>query len=288
MRTRGGAPGASRDSGLVLAGLSPARRRLALLLLALVLLALVAVVAVAVPRRTGTADGDRPAAVDELTPGPVLLVPGYGGSTGSLQPLADRLTAAGRDATVVAVPGNGTGDLTAAAAALGTAVDEALERTGADSVDVVGYSAGGVIARLWAADGGAEQARRVLTLGSPHHGTTVADLAAGFLAAECPDACQQMTTGSELLAELNAGDETPAGPSWVSVWTTVDETVTPPESAELDGALNLPVQSVCADADVSHGSLPSDRLVQAIVLAELAAGPPVELGSADCTRLRQG
>ncbi|MCZ2819925.1 lipase [Modestobacter sp. VKM Ac-2977] len=276
----------SRDSGLVLAGLSPARRRLALVLLALV--AVVAVAAVAVLRLTGPDDAARPAAVEELTPGPVLLVPGYGGSVSSLQPLADRLAASGRDATVVPVPDDGTGDLAASAAVLGTAVDEALARTGAESVDVVGYSAGGVVARLWAADGGADQARRVLTLGSPHHGTTVADLAARFLAAECPEACQQMTTGSPLLAELNAGDETPAGPTWVSVWTTLDGTVTPPESAELDGALNLPVQSVCADADVSHGQLPSDGLVQAIVLAQLAAGPPVELGSADCTRLRQG
>lgn len=270
----------------MLAGLSPARRRLVLVLLALV--AVVAVAALAVLRLTGPDDPARPAAADERTPGPVLLVPGYGGSIGSLQPLADRLSSAGRDATVVPVPGDGTGDLAASAAVLGTAVDEALARTGADSVDVVGYSAGGIVARLWAADGGAAQARRVLTLGSPHHGTTIADLAAGFLAAECPDACQQMTTDSPLLAELNAGDETPAGPSWVSVWTTLDGTVTPPESAELDGALNLPVQSVCADAEVSHRQLPSDGLVQAIVLAQLAAGPPVELDSGDCARLRQG
>jgi triacylglycerol lipase len=171
---------------------------------------------------------------------------------------------------------------------LATAVDEALDRTGARSVDVVGYSAGGVIARLWAADGGAEQARRVVTLGSPHHGTSVADLAAGFVPAECPEGCRQLTTTSELLARLNAGDETPEGPSWVSVWTTADQTVTPPDSARLDGAVELRVQDVCADSRVSHGQLPSDALVQAIVLAQLAAGPPVELTAADCSRLRQG
>jgi triacylglycerol esterase/lipase EstA (alpha/beta hydrolase family) len=128
----------------------------------------------------------------------------------------------------------------------------------------------------------------VVTLGSPHHGTTVADLAIGYAPAECPEGCRQLTTDSGLLAELNAGDETPAGPTWVSIWTTSDQTVTPPESAALAGALELPVQSVCADSAVTHGQLPTDPLVQAMVLAELAPGDPAPLTSADCARLRQG
>jgi triacylglycerol lipase len=272
----------------VLPGLSPARRRLVVALLAVLVVAAAGIAAaLVVPRLTGP-EQTRTAPAAEQTPGPVLLVPGYGGSTGSLQVLADRLTAAGRDATVVPVPDGGTGDMNASAAALGTAVDAALARTGAGSVDVVGYSAGGVIARLWAADGGADQARRIVTLGSPHHGTTLADLANGVLPAECPEACQQLTTGSELLARLNAGDETPEGPQWVSVWTTADTTVTPPDSADLAGALDLTVQSVCADSRVAHGQLPTDAVVQGIVLAELAAGPPVQLGPGDCARLRQG
>jgi triacylglycerol lipase len=94
-----------------------------------------------------------------------------------------------------------------------------------------------------------------------------------------------MATDSDLLTRLNAGDETPEGPTWVSIWTTQDETVTPPDSARLDGALNLTVQSVCADARVGHGALPRDPLVQQLVLAELAAGDPVNLGPADCARL---
>ena len=273
----------------MLSALSPARRRLVLGLLTLVVVVAAVVAAVVVvPRLSGGDDAAGSTTLDQDTPGPVLLVPGYGGSTSSLQRLADRLTAAGRDAVVVPVPGEGTGDLRDSAAALASAVDDALTRTGAASVDVVGYSAGGVIARLWAADGGADQARRVLTLGAPHHGTTVADLAVGFVPAECPAGCRQLTTDSELLAELNAGDETPEGPTWVSIWTTADTTVTPPESAALAGALELTVQGVCADSRVTHGQLPSDALVQAMVLAELAAGPPVELGPADCARLRQG
>jgi triacylglycerol esterase/lipase EstA (alpha/beta hydrolase family) len=269
----------------VLAGLSPARRRLVLGLLCLVVVAVLAGAAlVLVPRLTGSAAEP----VSQDRPGPVLLVPGYGGSTGALQSLADRLAAEGRDARVVALPGDGTGDLQASADVLGTAVDAALERTGADSVDVVGYSAGGVIARLWAADGGAERARRVLTLGSPHHGTTLADLAGQLAPSQCPEGCRELATDSPLLQRLNRGDETPAGPTWVSIWTTQDQTVTPPDSARLEGAVDLSVQSVCVDARVEHGDLPRAPLVQAMVLAELGAGDPPQLGPADCTRLSAG
>ncbi len=264
------------------AGLAPARRRLLLVLLALVVAAAVAVTAVVLSRGGGAAPA---APVSQEEPGPVLLVPGYGGSTRSLAPLADRLTAEGRDATVVALPGNGTGDLALAADALGEAADAALARTGADSVDVVGYSAGGVVARLWVADGGAGVARRVVTLGSPHHGTTLADLATRVAPGQCPEACRQLATDSPLLAELNAGDETPDGPAWVSIWTAQDETVTPPDSARLDGALELEVQAVCAGAQVGHGGLPRDPLVQAMVVAQLAPGDPVPLGPDDCARL---
>jgi hypothetical protein len=45
------------------------------------------------------------------------------------------------------------------------------------------------------------------------------------------------------------------------------------------------VQSVCAGARPTHGDLPRDPLVQAMVLAELGRGDPVELGPGDCARL---
>jgi triacylglycerol lipase len=264
----------------VLAGLSPARRRLVLAVGALVVV--VGAVAAALVSRAM-----EPAVVpvSQERPGPVLLVPGYGGSTASLQALADRLIGSGRDATVVSLPGTGTGDLADAAGALGNAVDAALARTGAESVDVVGYSAGGVAARLWVADGGADVARRVVTLGSPHHGTSLADLAGDLAAGQCPLGCIQLGIDSDLLSRLNAGDETPDGPTWVSIWTIQDRTVTPPDSARLEGALNLPVQSVCAQARIGHGDLPRDPLVQAMVLAQLAPGEPVPLDADDCASL---
>ncbi|WP_375487842.1 esterase/lipase family protein [uncultured Jatrophihabitans sp.] len=255
----------------MLSSLAPARRRLVLALAALVVVAAAAIV-VAVTVGGGSDDA---APVSQQVPGPVVLVPGYGGSTTGVTALATYLRSHGKDATVFDLPGDGRDDLDAQARALGGAVTKVLDRTQAKSVDVIGYSAGGVVARLWVRDhGGAGRARHVVTLGSPQHGTDVAALAGSALPGACPTACRQLATDSTLLRDLNAGDETPAGPRFVSIWTTHDDVVLPPTSARLDGALNLTVQSVCATDPVRHSGLPTDPTVQAVVLAELAAGPP--------------
>ncbi len=222
--------------------------------------------------------------VDQATPGPVLLVPGYGGSTASLQVLAAVLRAGGRDAQVLTFAGDGTGDLRTQAQRLKQAADAAIA-AGAPSVDVVGYSAGGVVVRIWAADlGGARQARRVVTLGSPHHGTRVAELGATFAPGACPTACQQLVPGSELLDGL---DESANGPLWTSLWTAQDTTVTPPDSARIDGALDVEVQSVCPDAQIAHGQLPRDPLVIGLVQRALAAAPLTKApSSGQCAAVR--
>jgi hypothetical protein len=242
---------------------------------AVLVLALVGAAAAVLLARGGS---DTPAAhrvgVPQDKPGPVLLVPGYGGGTTALDRLAETLRAAGRTATVVHLPGGGTGDLRVQARAVGVAARSALAG-GAPSVDVVGYSAGGVVVRLWIRDdGGAKVTRRVVTLGSPHHGTDVAALAVAVVGSACPTACRQLAPGSALLVRLNAGDETPAGPLWESIWTTGDELVTPADSARLTGALDVPVQDVCPGRQVGHGQLPTDPAVQQLVLAALGTEPP--------------
>jgi hypothetical protein len=122
----------------------------------------------------------------------------------------------------------------------------------------------------------------VVTLGSPHHGTDAARFAAAFAPSECPAACQQLRSDSDLLNELNAGDESPDGPVWVSLWSTSDELVIPPEQSALDGGINTSVQSLCGDAPIGHGDLPRTASVQNLTLAALTSQTLGELTSSDC------
>jgi hypothetical protein len=251
-----------------LGGLSRRRRAV---MVAAALLAAILVAALVVPRLAERLGGGPGEAAAPDRPGPVLLVPGYGGGTGSLQQLAERIRAAGRAAVVVSPPGDGTGDLRAQAAALDDAVADALEADAA-SVDVVGYSAGGVVARVWAQEyDGPARARRIVTLGSPHHGASIAAAGAAAVPGACPTACQQLAPGSRLLAELSS--PVPVPPAWLSVWTADDQTVTPPDSARLPGAVNVELQSICPDARPGHGGLPTDPTVTRLVLDALGSAP---------------
>jgi triacylglycerol lipase len=255
----------------VLDSLSPQRRRL---VVGVAVLAVLLAVAVTVALVAGRDPAVRPVA--QGRPGPVLLVPGYGGSTSSLQVLADALAGQGRDARVVKPLGSGTQDLREQAQHLSDVVDRTLDETGAPSVDLVGYSAGGVVVRLYVADlGGGSHVRRAVTLASPHHGTDLASLAGALGSTACPEACQQLDPDSELLRTLNAGDETPAGPLWVALWTEDDKTVVPPDSGSLAGALDISLQSVCPDVHAGHPDVPRTPEVISIVESVLRAPAPL-------------
>jgi triacylglycerol lipase len=258
--------------------LSGPRRRVVGALGAVLLLAAVGTGVGVVANR----DADVPTAAQDR-PGAVLLVPGYGGNRDSLSGLADRFRAAGRTATVLTLPGDGTGDLNAQADALDEAVRAAID-DGAPSVDLVGYSAGGVVVRLWVANHDtARAARRVVTLGSPLHGTRLAAEGGVLVPGACPTACAQLTPGSAL---LTAVDRTPIPDTlpWLSIWTEDDQTVRPPDSARLTGAVNLPIQRLCPDAVVTHSQLPADPAVSALVLRALTDQTPLTAPPSGCVR----
>jgi triacylglycerol lipase len=221
---------------------------------------------------------------DDSRPGDVLLVPGYGGSTTALDSLASRIKKAGETPVVVQLAGNGTGDLQLQASVLNGYVNRALA-AGSGPVTVIGYSAGGVVAWLWDVTyDGKAKARQIITLGSPLHGAELAALGAADLPDACPAACQELVPGSAMLTRLQA-TAAATRPPWLSLWTTDDRVVQPPDSARLAGAVNVPLQSVCPGASIAHGQLPTSPLVVGIVLRTLHSTAPAPPRPSDCRSL---
>ncbi|HSK58895.1 MAG TPA: lipase [Actinomycetospora sp.] len=260
-----------------LGGLAPRRRAFVLALLVLAAGLLVRV-GVGVAREYRVPD-----AADPDVPGAVVMVPGYGGNRAAFIALAEQVRADGRRAVIVDLPSGGTGDLVTQAATVDDTVRELLDE-GAPSVDVVGYSAGGVATRVYLDRGRTAPAvRRVVTLGSPLRGAELAAAGGALVPGACPRACQQLAPGSALLTGLATA---PPGLPWLSLWTADDETVTPPDSAELPGTDAVRLQDVCSDATVTHSRLPSDPLSVGLVLRALGTGPLPTADADQCDALR--
>jgi pimeloyl-ACP methyl ester carboxylesterase len=138
-------------------------------------------------------------------------------------------------------------------------VGEVLRACGTSKVILVVHSLGGLAARAWCARlGGRSRLARLVTIGSPHHGSRLAQLVPGTCAAE-------MVPGSEWLLRLEADERlAPALPA-TCILSRHDSMVAPQVSASLAGASALALERL------GHFELLLDPAVLRRVAAEIAA-----------------
>lgn len=149
-------------------------------------------------------------------------------------PLKWRLEQAGvAPVEVAAMPRLGMQDVWTLAAAVREAVNDARDRHGAERVDLVGVSQGGLAALAYLQAGGAEHVRRFVALGTPFHGTWFAALGVPLVGAVSRGVWQSLPK-SELVQELVAGGA-PEGVEVISVAIPGDP-VAPPARCALPGA----------------------------------------------------
>lgn len=141
---------------------------------------------------------------------------------------------------------------------LAARVLDVLRATGAQKLTLVGHSMGGLIIRAYLRRYGGERVARVVTIGSPHHGTRHAMLAGGSNG-------RQMRVGGDWLHVL--GRERLTVP-FVSIYSIHDTVISPQVSSRLDGAEHRVI------ARVGHVSMPSGRATRAALLEALRASPP--------------
>jgi len=208
---------------------------------------------------------------------PVLLVHGTATNTRDTWSwnYLRALPALGIPVCTVDLPDRALGDIQVSA----EYVVHAIRRVSAASgqrVDVIGHSQGTLEVR-WALRWWPEIRTLVdddISLAGPHHGASGADQVCAT--GSCAPAAQQMRTGTRFLAALNSGDETPGDVDYTSVFSADDELVQPPESAKLDGAVNVLVQDLCPGRFVHHAGLVHDPAVYSIVFDGLVRPGPAD------------
>jgi triacylglycerol esterase/lipase EstA (alpha/beta hydrolase family) len=142
---------------------------------------------------------------------------------------------------------------------LAARVEEACRAAGTERAIIVAHSMGGLVARCWIARlGGAARAERLVTLGSPHHGSL---LARGFPARWAGE----MLCGCEWLEQLAADGSRARGVPVTSIYSRADEFVAPQESSRLEGARNVALERL------GHLELLRSEEVRRLVLAEIAS-----------------
>lgn len=190
---------------------------------------------------------------------PILLIHGYVNNAGALWTLWRVLRAAGfRVHTIDLEPVYA--DIDAYAARVDERIAQVLALTGADRVILVCHSMGGLVARAYLRKFGGARIAKVITLGTPHHGTVHAKTGAGRNG-------RQMEPDNVWLAELARGEAGTWPCPFVSIYSHDDNIVAPQLSARLEGARNI------ALSGIGHISLPMSTRVAALVIEEIARDP---------------
>lgn len=138
---------------------------------------------------------------------------------------------------------------------LGEKIEYVCAATGADRVVLVCHSMGGLVARAYVRQLGPARIHRIVTIGTPHHGSLMARVFIGRCLA-------QMRPGNAWLEELNRNETKPPSVPIVSIWSRHDSLVAPQASCVLACAENV------ALVGIGHNALLGDRGVMELVVRE--------------------
>ena len=169
---------------------------------------------------------------------PVLLIHGIDDTREVMQPLGRYLEGRGwRTFAFDMVPSNGQVGFEALARQVQRQVAEVRARTGASKVDIVGFSLGGMVARVYLQElGGVSEVERLVTISSPHHGSWMAYFRWNALG-------EELRPGSRVYERLNGNLKPLAGVRHTAIWTPFDLMIVPSWSSVLPGAreVRIPV-----------------------------------------------
>lgn len=198
----------------------------------------------------GNGKGNNKEDAEEDAPDPILFVHGYNSDASVWDTMVSRFMEDGwTDEQLHAWSYNYNQSNADTAEEVAAEVEALMDRTGADSVDVITHSMGGLSSRYYAKFlNGDESIDAWVSLAGPNHGT---DWAYGCFSTSC----FEMRPGSSFLEELNKGKETPGDMRYGTWWSPCDEVINPDDSVILKGADNTKTECI------SHNWFLEDRIV---------------------------
>ncbi|HEX8781005.1 MAG TPA: alpha/beta fold hydrolase [Nocardioides sp.] len=214
-------------------------------------------------------------------PVPVVLVHGtFGDRSSLLERMSATLAHEGYCVFSLDYGNRATGPIEDSAAELATFVDRVREATAAPKVSLVGHSQGGMMPRYYVKFlGGDAYVDDLVGLAASNHGTTRSGRMG--TSGEYCRSCEQQAAGSEFLADLNAGDESPGAVSYTNVVTRYDEVVVPATSGHLAadvGVTNVTLQDACPLDVAEHLAIPADGPAIEWTLEALGRPGPADPG----------
>lgn len=175
----------------------------------------------------------------------------------------------------------GVGDIVSSASEFSAFVDQVRSRTGADRVDVIGYSQGATVTRYYTNKlGGSQFVDHWIGLASPTYGGVMFGLVPlvraipggeEFVEDTFSVAVREQMEGSDLLRSLNNGGDTVPGVRYTTIGSQVDEVIQPSSNIALrdSGAENIVLQDLCPQNLTGHFRMPYDPYVIDIIRTSL-------------------
>lgn len=188
--------------------------------------------------------------------GPIVLVHGYFANRGCWAPLVASLERAGLGPVYAPTCRSQWASIGQLEEDLNAAI-EGIAR--GRQVALVAHSMGGLAARLYLARRGSARVARLVTIGSPHQGTSLARWGVGANARE-------MVPGGVFLRELEARESAMGKPPALAIYSVHDNMILPQDSARLAWARNVAV------VGMGHVSELTSARIAGLVIDELGAG----------------
>jgi triacylglycerol lipase len=194
---------------------------------------------------------------------PVLLIHGYVSNSAQWKTLSRRLIE--NDITHHAVDLEPVlGSIDSYVSMIKQSVDMLCDETGSDKIIIIAHSMGGLAVRAYMKVHSSMHIAKVITLGTPHHGTALANFGKGINSRQmCRVGNAINGTSSDWLQQLVQDEKHSDYALIVSLYSHHDNIIAPQTSSHLLGARNI------AFHGIGHVTLLFDRSIQETVIEEI-------------------